>query len=282
MRKLFASLFAGLPGCPPGAALRLGVTANAIALVETRRWQRDARVLAELALDPALALPAALLAAAGSLFDTVRRDGWPLTVVLADDLVRLWHVTPPAGCSRLADLQAAAALRFQQLYGEPAASWQLSADWQLDRPFLAAAAPRPLLASVQQAGAAHAMTVLEVAPQFVVMLNRWRASLAPGDWFGVVHDGVLTLGVCDGNGGGALLALRALASGAHPNGAALREQVAREALRLNLPAPARLRLCGSVPPAWHAVDGCTVLGAAAGSAPEASPALQLAGCGSLS
>lgn len=254
-----------------GHALRLGLGAHAVALVETSRWGREATVLAELALDAGHALPAALTGALADLFNAVQRDGWPLTVVLADELVRLWHVSPPPDCSRMSDLEAAAALRFQQLYGEPAADWQLSADWRADQPFLAAALPRQLLGAIAQSAGAHGMPLIEVAPQFLAQFNRWRARVSDGDWFGVAHDGVLTLGVCEG---GAIVALRAVAIGAAPDAAWLSAHVAREALRLNLAAPERLRLCGALPPAWRAAPGCAVLGdAPAGWSPTALLAL---------
>ncbi|MDB5961371.1 MAG: hypothetical protein JWP59_2665 [Massilia sp.] len=257
-----------------GHALRLGVGLEAIALVETRRWGREATVLAELALDPSHALPAAVTAAAAALFNDAGRDGWPLTVVLADELVRLWQVTPPPDCTRMADLEAAAALRFQQLYGEPAAGWHVGADWQAGRPFLAAALPRSLQTAVQQAAGAHAMPLIEVAPQFLVLFNRWRDSLAAGDWFGVVHDGVLTLGAVDGGG---IAAIRALATPPQAAAGWLAEQVAREALRLNLAASGQphLRLCGEVPAAWRAAPDCVVLG-------EARPGLSAAALLALS
>lgn len=239
-----------------GHALRLGVGVDSLALVETRRWGREASLLAELPLDTALALPAAIAAGAAQLFDTAKRDRSPLTVVLADELARLWQVTPPAGCSRMADLEAAAALRFQQLYGEPAASWQLSANWQLGAPFLAAALPRSLLAALQQASHAHAMRLVEVVPQFIALCNRWHARVDHGDWFGVAHDGVLSLGVCER---GAISTLRAIAIGAQANSGWLVDHLAREALRLGMAAPQRLRLCGAVPPAWLSVPGCVRL-----------------------
>lgn len=258
-----------------GKALRLGVSADALALVETRRRGREVHLLAECPLDRSHAFAAALAAGMDSLFDGLRRERWPLSVVLADDLARLWQVAPPAKCTRMADLEAAAALRFQQLYGEPAAAWQVSANWQLAHPFLAAALPRSLLGALQQGAAARAMPLIEVAPQFVVLCNRWRHSLASGDWFGVVHDGVLTTGPCDSGG---MASVRALAIGGQPDGAWLREHLAREALRLNVAAPARLRLCGSVPPAWSALAECVILGEAL---PSWSAPARLAASGSL-
>lgn len=259
-----------------GRVLRLGVAHDALALVATRRWGREAEVLAECALDTSQTLALALAAGIDTLFDgagQVRARG-PLSVVLADDLARLWQVTPPPQCGRMTDLEAAAALRFQQLYGEPAAGWQLSADWQSGRPFLAAALPQPLLAIVQQSASARAMPLIEVTPQFIALYNRWRDSLAAGDWFGVVHDGVLTVGACAAGG---LSSVRAVAIGGHVDGAWLREHLAREALRLNVDPPARMRLCGSVPPAWRALPDCVVLGAAETSW---SPAAMLAASGS--
>lgn len=224
-----------------GQALRLGVSHDALALVQTSRWGREAVLLAEQPYGAAL--PDALSA----LLDGAGRAGWPLTVVLADDLVRLWQVTPPQDSARMADLEAAAALRFQQLYGEPAAQWQFSAGWDAARPFLAAALPRALLLSLQQGAAAHKLKAVEIVPQFLAMFNHWRGALRPGAWFGVLHDGVLTLGACER---GAIAAVRAMKVPEGAGAAWLAEHLDREALRLNLPAPERLQLCGEMPAAW--------------------------------
>ena len=225
-----------------GQALRLGVAAGAVALVKTSRWGAPAALVAEQAYEGAAGLQDALKAVLGGEY-----AGWPLTIVLADELVRLWQVTPPRQTARLADLEAAAALRFQLLYGEPAADWILRAGWDLDRPFLAAAMPRALLAALEQGAAAHQLKVVEIVPQFVAVLNRCAGALRPGAWFGTVHDKVLTLGACDA---GAVVAVRpqALPEGAGTNW--LAEHLAREALRLNLAVPDRLQLWGGVPPAW--------------------------------
>lgn len=236
-----------------GQALRLGVAGGGLALVRTSRWGAQASLLAEQSFDG----PAAMQDALGAVLDGAYA-GWPLTIVLADELVRLWQVTPPRQSTRLADLEAAAALRFQLLYGEPAAAWTVSAGWDLDRPFLAAALPRALLGALEQG--AHQLKVIEIVPQFVAVLNRWGGALRPGSWFGQVHEQVLTLGAADG---GAIAAVRAAAWPPGADGAWLAEHVAREALRLNLPAPERLQLCGSVPPAWlgSSAIACSQLGA---------------------
>lgn len=249
-----------------GQALRLGVAHDSIALVQTSRWGARAALLAEHAGAPDSAALAALLA---------EHAGWPLTIVLADELVRLWQVTPPPHSTRLADLEAAAALRFQHLYGEPAANWRLSAGWNPDRPFLAAALPRALLGALGQGAAS--MPVVEIVPQFIAVFNRFSAAIKPGAWFGVVHDKVLTIGAC---GGGAIVAVRAAALPDGADAGWLEAHVTREALRLNLPAPSRLQLWGSVPAAWLASGAiaCSRLGA--GAQPGWASAARLAASGS--
>ena len=62
---------------------------------------------------------------------------------------------------------------------------------------------------------------------------------------------------------------------AHAGPAWLAQQIEREALRENLPVPARLLVSGDVPAAWAGSTACTVLGAAG----EWSPAVRLAATG---
>ncbi|RUT67502.1 hypothetical protein D0817_26105, partial [Flavobacterium cupreum] len=90
--------------------------------------------------------------------------------------------------------------------------------------------------------------------------NRWHGALGDGAWFALLQERVLTLGA---TGGGALEAVRSVAL---PEGAApgwLATHLAREALLLDLPAPARLRVCagalGALARCAEGVD-CTLLG----------------------
>lgn len=236
-----------------GAALRLGLAPDAIALVESRGWGRAHKLLAELALDAGSALPLALANGIGTLFEGIDRARWPLSVVLADELCRLWQVSPPPQCARLGDLEAAAALRFQQLYAEPAAGWQVAAGWQLQHPFMAAAVPRPLLAAVQQAAALQSMPLVAVTPYYLALFNRHHRAIGRADWLGAVHDGVLTLGVC---GEAGLQAVRPVAIAAVHDSGWLEETMVREALRMNVPVAGRLLLCGDAVPAWRAAPFC--------------------------
>ena len=261
-----------------GQALRIGVSPHGLALVKTSRWQgASMEVLAEHQFAGGAPGFEAIGAAVRQLLDQGGGANWPLTVVLADELARLWQVSPPDGSTRLADLEGAAALRFQTLYGEPAANWQIAALWDASAPFLAAAMPRHLLSLLEHAAGEQHATLVEVVPQFIAAWNRWRPVVRAGAWFGMHQQGVLTLGAAvDGK-------LQAVRSVAMPAGASLDwlgQHVAREALRLNLPAPGRLHLAGDAPDTWHhAASGafsCSLL--RAGSL-KLSPAAQLAATG---
>src|SRR4051794_4584401 len=176
-----------------GQALRIGLAPDGAALVKTSLWGRERlAVLAERQVggDAGREGVAQQLR---HLFEQAAPAGWPVTVVLSDELVRLWQVTPPGAASRMADLEAAAALRFQALFGAPAAGWKMSADWDAARPFLAAAVPAALLAQLEQATREHRCHLVEIVPQFVCAMNRWRKLRRSDAWFGMVHAGVLTV-----------------------------------------------------------------------------------------
>ncbi len=233
-----------------GQALRLGVSREAVSLLRSSRWRgAPLSVLAECACAPA---PGAAddFSAIGVALDTVfggdSYAGWPLSVVLDDALLRIWQVTPPPGASRPDDLDAAAALRFQTLYGDAAADWCLAGDWRPRAPFYAAV-PRALLAQLERVAGAHGMAIVAVVPHFIAAWNRWQGALKPGAWFGQVHGQMLSIGAVEG---GRLRAVRALAL---PHGAEhywLGQALAREALLLDLAAPELLQLCGHAPPGW--------------------------------
>lgn len=261
-----------------GAGLRIGVSAQALTLVRSSRW-RGAAVLAELALDGhAPGAPERLAPALRQLLQGQR--GLPLTIVLDDALVRLWQVVPPQGATRLGDVKAAAALRFQSLYGEAPAAWCVTADWDAGAPFFAAALPRTLLALLEAAARDAHCGIVEIAPQFIHAWNRWHRALKPGAWFALAHEGLLTLGAGDGR---RLSALRSVPLPAANDLAWLQAQVAREALRLNLAVPQQVQACGQVPPAWTAGAateggfGCSRLDQARAGTPSAGALLAQTG-----
>lgn len=261
-----------------GQALRIGVSGTELALVKTSRWQGPAlTVLARQAL--AASGPQAIALGLRQLLADGGYATWPVSFVLADELARIWQVTPPQTSGRLADLEAAAALRFQVLYGEPASSWQIAASWDAARPFVACALPRALRDVLAQAALEHKLKVVEIVPQFVAGFNQWRGALQPGSWYGLLHERVLTIGALHES---CLGAVRASAVPEGAGGGWLGEHVAREALRLNLPLPDRMQLSGQVPPAWNdsaaARMPCALLGGA--GEPDWSGAVRLAATGS--
>jgi hypothetical protein len=234
-----------------GQSLRLGVAPDGLALVRTSIWPHErARLLGQSRF--AANGTAAIAREANALLAEHRSDGWALRVVLSDELVRLWQVSPPAGASRMADLEAACALRYQALFGTRPAGWQIRADWSLTQAFLAAAMPQALLDHLQEAAAAHGFRVVEVVPQFVAALNQHRAMRRPGAWFGLVHGEVLSVAAFDGK------QLAAVRTAPIPEGADrdwLEGHIAREALRVGLGRPERLQVCGPAPKGWASSAG---------------------------
>jgi len=243
-----------------GQSLRLGVAADGLALLRLGGWPRAG--LDVLAVQPVEAgAPDALANGLRALLQDIDVRGWPLTVVLADDLVRLWQVPPPQGASRMIDLHAAAALRYQALFGAPPLGWRISADWDAARPFLAAAAPEALLALLETLAREGRCHLVEVAPQFVAALNGWRRERRRGAWFGLVHGGVLSLAAYEDE---ALAAVRTAVIPAGADRDWLEAHVAREALRVGIQRPERVQLCGAAPASWASSAGrlkfaCTLL-----------------------
>ncbi|MFC0250872.1 hypothetical protein [Massilia consociata] len=243
-----------------GQSLRLGIAADGLALLRVGGWFKP--VADVLAVQPVQAgTPDALESGLRALLAQADPRGWTVSVVLADDLVRLWQVPPPKGASRPGDLQAAAALRYQALFGAMPAGWRISADWNATQPFLAAAAPEPLLALLETLARAHRFHLVEVVPQFVAALNATRRDRRSGAWFGLVHGGVLSLAAYEG------AALAAVRTAVIPEGADrdwLEALVAREALRVGVGRPERLQLSGPAPAGWASSAGrlkfaCTLL-----------------------
>lgn len=237
-----------------GQSLRIGVATKGVSLLRESRWRKPGvTVLAEHVCSASAEHPYdAIAQALRALLGEQQVAGWPVHFVLADELVRLWRVEPPVGAARLADLQAGAGLRFQSLFGEAPANWQISADWNATAPFFAAAVPRDLLKVLQLLADETGLHIVGIEPQLVAALNRWRRALQPGAWFAQVQDGLLTLAVLEPDAA-ALRAVRVLPlpAGAGADQQWLGQTLQREALLLDLPAPQLLQVCGSVPAVWH-------------------------------
>lgn len=237
-----------------GQSLRIGIAPHAVSLLRISRWRgAPVTVLAEHTIVESAAHPFDAIAnALRTLLAEQGLQGWPAAFVLADDLARMWRVTPPQGATRHDDLEAAAGLRFQALFGEAPSAWQIGADWHATQPFFAAAVPRALLASLTVVADEFRLAVVGVEPHFVSAWNRWRGALKPGAWFALVHDQLLTLAPVAAGAAARQgpVALRVLPVPPGADQAWLTHILHREALLLDLPPPALLQACGAVPAAW--------------------------------
>ena len=269
-----------------GQGLRLGVAPDGLSLWRASRWRAPAwTLLGEAAHAPDLGQHgdfAALGQALEQLLPAGEHAGWPLSVVLDDALVRLWQVDLPHGATRLADIEAAAALRFHALYGDAPGLWHSSRAWEARAPFFCAV-PRALLAQLTRVAAQRKLPLLFITPQFVRHWNRWQGALRPGAWLGQLQDSTLTLGVVHA---GSLLAVRALPVPPGADHGWLAQAVAREALLQGVATPALLQLCGLPPPAWlapRAADAvaCQLLAQPVADGAPLSPAARLAHSGGL-
>ncbi|MYM25919.1 hypothetical protein GTP46_25140 [Duganella sp. FT135W] len=239
-----------------GQSLRIDVSPHAVSVQRVSRWSLPGRApaapdtLASQSITPSGEHPFDAIAnALRALLGELDVAGWPVSFVLADELTRMWRVTPPAGAARMADLEAAAGLRFQSLYGEPPSAWEVSADWNAVQPFFAAAVPRILLAALNVVAQDSKLSVVAIEPRFVSAWNHSRRVLKQGAWFGHVHDKLLTLAATEADG----KSLRAIRPLPIPHGADhywLTQTLQREALLLDMPAPQLLQVNGNAPAAW--------------------------------
>lgn len=228
-------------------ALRIGLSSTGIALVRTSGWLRtrtDLLADVQIHADDASMLADQLSAQLDRMLTDARCSRLPVSIVLAHDLVRVFIVTPPRNATCLQDCMATAAMRFQSLYGESPAAWQIEGDWRANRPFLACGMPQTLRTALLQVAATHKLNLVQLVPQFVAAWNRWNHALKPGAWFGVSDANRLTLAAMDATG------ICAIWSAALPAAERLQEFIHREALRLDLPAPQKLQLSGPYAAPW--------------------------------
>lgn len=227
--------------------LQLGVTTTGIALAARRPWGGKANTF--LASQEFLDEPGQLPSNLATVLSDAACKKKSIAVVLGDALVRLFVVDPPANASAPGDLQLAASLRFQALYGESPEQWHISAAWRVQQRFLGCALHRELRLTLHTACAMHALQITALQPHFVVAWNFWRTALPRNAWFGVLQEDLLSVGLVTAAG---LADVRRVAVPAHArlDPGWLPEMLERESLRTGLARPSGLYCCGRVPPAW--------------------------------
>jgi len=167
-----------------------------------------------------------------------------LHVSVSDDWARYWMVTPPAGLGSLAELRALASSRFEQLFGAPAESWYIEADWRDDGAMLACALPKSLLGALGEVSKQHRCALASVVPESVRVVNRDAAQIASGGWlcsFGS-HSFLAVL-----RDHGKLLAARQFRFDLLPDLPEVLARLETETLRLGLDMPERVFLLGQAP-----------------------------------
>lgn len=228
--------------------LRIGLSRHGLAVVAQRRGLRaNAGVLTEWPCGAA---------GQAKLLPTLRKtlgDGAfkqkTAVVVLADEMIRLFMVRPPINARSVNDLQIAADLRFQSLYGEAPDAWIVQGEWDATHRFLACAVRREFQAELDSICREASIRIVEFQPHFVAAWNYWRQRIATGEWFGVVHGEMLTLGPLGKHGFLDIRQVQFSPEAALDQGW-LRHLVSRESLRMETAPVTRVQLCGDVPDAW--------------------------------
>ncbi len=186
-----------------------------------------------------------------------------VSVLLADELVRLWVLNAPIAASRLGDIEAAAAMRFQQLFDERIADWRIAVSMEAAQPCLASAVHHHLYEQVLVATQQHGLTLTTMQPESVAVWNKWRSSLKSGQWMGVWRGQNLSLALTQGNRLSGWRQVSAPVQAQH-DADWLQQQLQREAMRLNVPLPKQIRMCGQVPHHWLSFSAspvpCDMLG----------------------
>ena len=115
-----------------GPSPSLGLAANELALV----WHEPGSGLQQrqAAGSPLEAAQHLVDWMAGSPSLTQRLKWRGLRVTVAEELARWWLVHPPAGTASLAELQAFARLRHEELFGEPVSPSSMKAWWASNEP----------------------------------------------------------------------------------------------------------------------------------------------------
>ncbi|MFJ2993694.1 hypothetical protein [Pandoraea sp. NPDC087047] len=232
-------------------SLHLGVSRDAVSLVLHERKTQTWRVLDTAPLtgpseDAGDAFVAALRDAVHDMLSRHATRRATLDIVVDDRLARLWMTTPPAGATRLSDIEGAAMLRFANLFGETPERWHIAGDWQVSHPFCTVALPRALVDTLSVTAQACRVPVTSLAPQFVSAWNRWQHQYRAPGWFAVMHDSLMRVGITDG----AHMRLRAMHDVPVPaehDRHWLAQTLARTALLTGMAPATTLHLCATVP-----------------------------------
>ncbi len=87
---------------------------------------------------------------------------------------RWWSVDVPQQAASLREVRQYAALKFEELFGEPADTWVIRADWRLDAASVCCAVPRVLIDACNEFAASNSLRVVDVRPAELRLLERLK------------------------------------------------------------------------------------------------------------
>lgn len=232
------------------SSLRIGLSKNGVTVLRISRWhQPRITILKDVEFSEEINSAEQLTQRMLVALDGIKTDALSANVVLADELVRYFSVSPPRNVTRLQDCISIASLRFQKLYDMSPTDWKIEATWSVTQPFLACALPRWLISALSQIAAQHKLHMIGIHPQFVCAWNQWRGHAKPNVWFGLIQKQQITC--CP------LRERRPIESHsifvpehARESSDWLKEQLQRTALMLGMAPPNQLQLCGAVKTKW--------------------------------
>ncbi|MFZ3002513.1 MAG: hypothetical protein WA071_19515 [Undibacterium umbellatum] len=170
-----------------------------------------------------------------------------LEIIMDDTLVKYFVLTPPANARSLKDFHTAALMRLETLFGVTSDDWQISADWQKNRPSLVCAMPKALLKKISHASKKTIQHILSLQPRFVWRWNQCKQRILPEAWFISVEKQSMTLAAVHD---GYVCMLKTILLPDETDETWLRTQLQRAAILHQLPQPGQLLLVGEIPAAW--------------------------------
>lgn len=187
-----------------------------------------------------------------SCLSSIKPAASSVRILVSDYYARFWIAQPPAEATTKSDLSASARWRFEDLFGEPPLVWNIEADWNARRPFMACALPNLLTDAIATTSAACRIGVTSCLPRFIAEWNTHHRRLRKYDsvWLAVLADSTVTIALVRGKEIAQIQQVRCLPT----NGVdldALTASLRGMALQAEHACPSTVMLCGDVPEQWH-------------------------------
>jgi len=100
--------------------------------------------------------------------------GRPMSVTMAEDLVRWWLVKAPLGARSLSELEAFARLRHEELFGQKLDEWTVQCRWRLDGPSVCCALSGSAAACAQALRSQVGLSLSDICPATQRLMDIWR------------------------------------------------------------------------------------------------------------